>query len=264
MSPHVDILDQPESLRKPLLRSLALHGAVFAVLAISISLPQHKVEPWGDLNGGGPGSVAISMVNRIPLPSRAGIVNPVANDTESSVPAPPPKPKEARKALPPEPDAIPLKGRAAKRAATESASTNKWRAQQQDRPNQLYSTTGPALVSPMIGQTGSGGVGVGQGGPFGNRFGWYVDLLKRRVAEKWRTGDIDARIRSAPPVVVTFMIQRDGTVPPNSVRIVQRSGNPALDYSAQRAVLEASPLPQLPPGYEKNDATVEFWFELKR
>jgi len=263
MMPHTHILEEPEPMRKPIVGSVVLHVAVLATLLVSITLPKGNREIWGDVNGGGPGSVAISVVNRIPLPSRSGLVNPVANDTESSVPAPPPKTKEARKAPPPEPDAIPLKGREAKRAP-ESASTNKWRAQQVDKPNQLYSNSGPAMVSPMIGQTGSGGIGIGTGGPFGNRFGWYVDLLRRRVAEKWRTADIDARIRTAPPVVATFTINRDGSVPADAVRIAQRSGNPALDYSAQRAILEASPLPPLPPGYEKSDATVEFWFELRR
>jgi len=37
-----------------------------------------------------------------------------------------------------------------------------------------------------------------------------------------------------------------------------------LDYSAQRAVYEASPFPHLPDAYDRNDATVEFWFELRR
>ena len=132
----------------------------------------------------------------------------------------------------------------------------------QEQPNQLYSHAGQALVTPMIGQTGSGGVGIGTGSPFGNRFGYYVDLLKQQVARNWRTGDVDPRIKSAPPVIVTFTILRDGSV--RDVRVAQRSGNTVLDYSAQRAILDASPFPPLPTGYERNDATIEFWFELRR
>jgi TonB family protein len=45
---------------------------------------------------------------------------------------------------------------------------------------------------------------------------------------------------------------------------MQRSGNPTLDYSAQRAVLEAAPFPPLPAGFERDSARVEINFELKR
>ena len=114
----------------------------------------------------------------------------------------------------------------------------------------------------MIGQIGSGGVGVGLGSPFGNRFGNYVTILRQRVAEKWHTGDVDPRIQSAPRVIVTFDLMRDGSV--RNVRIAQSSGNTALDYSAQRAIYDASPFPPLPPAYERNDAVIEFWFELRR
>ncbi|HUO32554.1 MAG TPA: TonB family protein, partial [Bryobacteraceae bacterium] len=144
----------------------------------------------------------------------------------------------------------------------ERSAQNTWRAKQQDRPNQLYSQAGQALVSPMMGQTGSGGVGVGQGSPFGNRFGNYVMILRQRVAEKWQTNDVDQRIHTLPAAIVTFDLLRDGSA--RNVRVEQSSGNVALDFSAQRAILDASPFPPLPAGYEHNSATIEFWFELRR
>jgi periplasmic protein TonB len=113
-----------------------------------------------------------------------------------------------------------------------------------------------------MGQLGSGGVGVGQGSPFGNRFGNYVMILRQRVAEKWHTADVDPRIHTLPPAIVTFDLLRDGSV--RNVRLAQGSGNPAVDYSAQRAIYDASPFPPLPATYERNDATIEFWFELRR
>jgi periplasmic protein TonB len=259
----VDILGQRDSLRKPLLGSAALHGAIFGTLLVwEVLTSSHRVA-WGDANAGGPGSIAINMVNKIPLPARSGIVNPLANDTQSTVPTPPPAAKPQRRAPPEEPDAIPIKSRAhPKRAEVAKSAQNTFRAKQQDRPNQLYSQSGQALVSPMIGQTGSGGVGVGLGSPFGNRFGNYVTILRQRVAEKWNTGDVDPRVKTATPVIVTFDLMRDGSV--RDVRIGQHSGNAALDYSAQRAIYDASPFPPLPAGYERNDAVIEFWFELRR
>jgi protein TonB len=62
--------------------------------------------------------------------------------------------------------------------------------------------------------------------------------------------------------IVTFTIRRDGSV--TGLRLAQSSGNYALDTSAQRAILEAAPLPPLPPQFERDSAAVEFWFELKR
>src|SRR5580700_1800266 len=196
--PHADILDQADSLNKPLLGSVALHAAIFGTLILwGVVLSGHR-ETWGDANSGGPGSVAINVVSKIPLPSRSGIVNPLANDTQSSVLTPPPAAKAQHRAPPEEPDAIPIKSRAQpKQAQVDKSVQNTWRAKQQDRPNQLYSQSGPALVSNMIGQTGAGGVGVGLGSPFGNRFGNYVTILRQRVAEKWQTGEVDPRIKSA-------------------------------------------------------------------
>jgi len=88
--------------------------------------------------------------------------------------------------------------------------------------------------------------------------------LRDQVARNWRTSDLDPRLRSAPPVVVTFTIRRDGSVAAGSVKITQRSGNPALDYSAQRAILDAVPFQPLPSQFQRNEAEIEFWFELRR
>jgi protein TonB len=261
--PHADILDQADSLNKPLLGSVALHAAVFGTLLLWGVVLSRSHETWGDVNSGGPGSIAINVVDKIPLPSRSGLVNPLANNTESAVPTAPAAAKPKKLAPPEEPDAIPIKSRTHPQPSEVNRSAaNTWRAKQQDRPNQLYSTAGPALVSPMIGQTGSGGVGIGQGSPFGNRFGNYVMILRQRVAEKWRTGDVDPRIHTLPPAILTFDLQRDGSV--RNVHVAQTSGNQTLDYSAQRAIYDASPFPALPAGYERSDATIEFWFELRR
>ncbi|HUE01819.1 MAG TPA: energy transducer TonB [Bryobacteraceae bacterium] len=263
MPGHLDILDRSDSLNKPLLGSVVLHFAAFGTLVLWGVVVSGPHESWGDSNSGGAGSVAINVVPKILLPSRSGIVNPLANDTESAVPTPPPAAKPKKLAPVEEPDAIPLKSRVhPKPSEVARSAQNNWRAKQQDLPNQLYSQTGPALVSNMVGQVGSGGVGFGQGTPFGNRFGNYVTILRQRVAEKWHAGDVDSRIHTLPPAIVTFDLMRDGSV--HNVRISQTSGNQALDYSAQRAIYDASPFPPLPAAYERNDATIEFWFELRR
>jgi len=244
------------------LGAVALHGAVFGTLLLWGVVLSGTHETWGDTHAGG-GSVSINVVPKIQLPSRSGLVNPLANQTESAVPTPPPAAKPKKQAPVEEPDAVPLKSRMhPKPPETARSAQDNWRAKQVYRPNQLYSAAGQALVSPLYGQVGSGGVGVGEGSPLGNRFGNYVTILRQRVAEKWRTGDVDPRIHTLPAAIVTFDLMRDGSV--RNVHISQTSGNQALDYSAQRAIYDANPFPPLPAAYERNDANVEFWFELRR
>jgi protein TonB len=260
--PHADILDQPEQLKRPLAGSVALHLSVFAAAALVSWIGSRPGNSWGSPTPSA-GSFSIGVVRELPMPAHRGAVNPVANDTESAVPQPPPKPVEKARAEEPDEDAIAIRSRnAKKKPAPVPASRNTYRAKQIDQPNQLYSSEGQALVSPLVGQTGAGGIGVGPGTPFGNKFGYYVDLLRQKVGQKWQTADVDPRLQNAPPVVVTFTILRDGSV--RDIRVAQRSGNFALDASAQRAIADAAPFPPLPQGFDKSEAPIEFWFRLKR
>jgi periplasmic protein TonB len=265
MSVHADTLERAEPLGRWFAGSLTFHLCLVAGLAAFSWWEGRPRATFGDINGGRPGSVAVNAVSSIPLPQRSGQVNPVANDTESRVPEPPPKPKPQPAVKVPEPEAIPLPSRNAVKRPSEPASPpNKFREKQQDLPNQVYADKGQAVVSPMLGMVGNGGVNLGTNSPFGQQFGWYANILRDKVARNWRTTDIDPRLHSLPQAVVTFTIERDGSVPPSSVRIAQRSGNAALDFSAQRAILDAAPFPALPDGFSHNSADVEFTFELRR
>jgi len=256
MPTHTDILDQQESLRGPFVQSVALHAAVFGALIISTLSFQNKREVWGGLTHAGD-AVAVNAVKSIPLPPHSGRVNPVANDTESQVPqAPKPEPKKQVKA--PEEKAIPLKSRSAQRQP-------KQQSQQRYRPeplrdNQVTSAEAPAVRTPMFQKPGGGAVGLGQNNTLGTRFGGYADLVAQRVTEKWQTNGLAGQ--SAPIVIVTFEILRDGSV--RNVKVAQRSGNSTLDYSALRAVMDAAPFPPLPAEYDRNSANVELDFQLQR
>jgi protein TonB len=256
MSPHVDILEQPERLGRWFVRSLGFHVLVgLTLVSYSFLLHRHGVQ-WGSPNGGGIGAVAVNPVARLPLPAREAAENPVANETESQVPTPPPERKRAKERVFEEPDAVPIRGRKAESRA-ESA-PNKFREQQQDQPNQIYSEAGQRMSSPMFGLQGGGGVGVGESSPFGEQFGWYAKLIVDKVGRTWRTGDL----RNVTQVAaVMFTLRRDGTV--SRVHITEASGNATLDFSAQRAIFDASPFPPLPAQYQESTAEVELRFSLK-
>src|SRR5438270_4995711 len=191
---------------------------------------QRSREIWGDTKTQAGDAVRVNAVKTIPLPSRVGHVNPVANDTESQVPQPPKvEPKKQLRA--PESEAIPMKSRVVPQQPRPQAE-QKFR----DRPltlNQVTSSIPPAAVSPIFEKPGSGGVGIGPNSVFGNRFGAYADLVIKRVTEKWQTSGL-SNLHTAPMVIVTFDILRDGSV--RNPLIAQHSGNSTLDYSALRAV----------------------------
>ena len=265
MTARVDILDERESLRRPLAASLVFHVSVVALSVGGSWYVNRGKESWGfqDAQGGGIGYVTVTP-SQIPLPQRAAPPNPVANPTQSSVPSAPPekaakKPSFTKEEL----DAIALAER--KKAMREldklARNTQKYRSQP-DRPNQLYSSSGAAAASPMFGVAGSGGVGVGPNSVLGNRFGWYAQMLQQRIASKWNTGTVDPRIQNAPVVIVVFDILRNGAI--RDLHVLQSSGVQPLDFSALRAVQDASPFDALPAQYEKDSVNVEFWFKLRR
>lgn len=262
MDPHIDVLAERDSLKRPLVGSLVLHGAALGAIVAMTVFNFGKTVTWGDPNSTGGGTVSISPVKRIPLPGRTGPQNRVAVDTKSEIPEevkPKPKTKEAVRD---DPDAIALKSKPRKKAdRTERASNRRDKREYFD--NQVYSTTGQAATSPIFGTApGSGGVGIGNNMPFGTHCGAYAVLIRDRVGQHWRTDQVDARVHTLPPAIVMFDLARNGQV--SGIRISQTSGNRTLDYSAQRAITEAAPFQPIPPECEGNPAHIEFWFQLQR
>jgi TonB family protein len=260
---HADILEQRESLRGPFTGALALHVGIVGALVLYTFLLGHR-EAFGDPNAGG-AAVGISVTKSIPLP-HTGPENPVAHDTQSQVPQEPAKQEKAKREPPPPKNAVELKSKTAKQLRAKvqpQPQPHHFKSFDELDPNKIKSQQAPAVSNPLFSEmAGAGRVGTGANTTLGSRFGAYSALIQERVTQHWRTGDVDASIRTAPQVVVNFEIQRNGSI--GAVRIVQQSGIASLDFSVRRAILEASPFPPLPQGFERNSATVEFVFELKR
>lgn len=257
--PYADIFESRDGLRRYLLASLLFHASLTGMIWLWHWRQMRPRDAFGDPKAI-PGATVVTPVGTIPMITRPGPANPVANETESRVPSAP-KPESRRQEAEQE-DAVPLLRRE-KKQPKKAEARQRYQVQKQFEPNQVFSSTGAAATSRLYGVTSSGsGVGVGAGNPFGTRFGWYGQLIIQRIAEKWQTQHLDPQLQSAPVVIVGFQIQRDGSI--RDVRLMQRSGNYALDVSAQRAVLEAAPFPPLPDGFDRNWATVEIQFQFKR
>ena len=86
---------------------------------------------------------------------------------------------------------------------------------------------------------------VVQNGDFGSRFGWYVDVIKRTVAQNWYSQLADPKASMGHSVIVTFVVHRDGSV--SDPRIAQSSGVSSLDLSAIQAIQRVNTFGPLPP-----------------
>ncbi len=257
-SPH-----DAERLRGPLMASLSCHGVL---VAASVS--------WGVLNptidlgspdaAGGGGVVSISTV---PINvARADTPNPVANPSRHDVPAPPefrrstevPQPEPPATEAPPAPLPTPKR----KQAEQQQERAVGQRSAGEADANELRSSQGAALSSDLYRAAPGGALGFGgkQGGPFGRRFGWYAQILQRAIGEQWRKSLGQVAGGSSKPVVTTFTIQASGQL--TQIAISESSGNRSLDYSAIRAITNASPVRPLPAGLGRRSIVIEMHFRL--
>lgn len=256
----IDVLDQPEPLRGPFLWALVFHVTLLGGLSI-YGWMMGQTDAFGAMDAGG-SAIGVQAVESIPL-ARSGPANPVSNDTESQVPQEPVKKPEVRaKQEKVSPKAVPLKMKEKRRPAEQTSENRKFRPFKDLDPNQVFAKQAPQVSNPIYSSMpGSGRIGTSNT-TLGTRFPAYAQQIQQMITQKWRTGDVDARLQSAPIVVASFEIMRDGTI--RNLKLLQRSGTSTLDFSVQRAITEATPFPPIPPGFERDSATVEFTFELKR
>jgi TonB family protein len=257
MAAPLDILDQRDPLGPAFAGSLLLHGGVVALIFFGWLGMNRARETLGDIHPAGGPAYAVSPVHSIPIPRREAPPNPVANDSESQVPAVPAK-QTVQKQLAPEKNAIEIPDKVKKQAP------KPLRQEQYTRPaplNQVYSRTPPAVSSPMYNaQSGAGQVGIGPNSLLGSRLGYYAELVRERIAQNWQTNGLDARTQRSP-AIVSFWITRNGTI--ERPQIFQSSGNPTIDDSALRAIYGASPLPPLPPQVTDSSISAQFTFNLR-
>jgi len=257
MAHQADILDQRDPLIAPFIGALLIHGAAVALLLFGWFWMNRPRNTLGDVHPAGGPAYAVSPVHTIPIPQRPAPQNPVANDTQSTVPTAPAK-QEAEKKVVPDKTAVELPEKIKKQAERPLS-------QQQYKPtppkNQVFSQTRQALSNPMyVPQSGAGQVGIGPNSPLGNRLGWYAELVRQRIAQNWNTNGLDIRTQSSP-AIVSFTILRDGTI--RDPRIIQGSGNPTIDNTALRAVYDSSPLQPLPAQISESYISAQFTFNLR-
>jgi protein TonB len=249
-------MPQPDPLGKYFAGSVGVHATVIGLLVIS-GLWKFSKSNWGAEHAS-TGSVGVTMVSSIPIPQKVAPENPLANDSESNIPEAPAPVKLQKQVKAPDPKAIAIPDKVQRKVSPKVESRAVFRPAQEYKANQMYSTAPQAASSKMYGVQGAAGIDIGKESVLGFRFGAYVDLMKNAIAGKWNRADV--RALASQRAGVSFTIARDGSV--SGVKVSHPSGSFDLDMSAQRAVLDANPLPPLPREFDKSEASVELWFQL--
>jgi protein TonB len=90
-------------------------------------------------------------------------------------------------------------------------------------------------------------------------FSHYISRMRRKIAANWRVPEgsqgADRFCR------IYFRVHRDGSV--SNVDVEESSGLFMFDQSAQRAVVQAAPMPPLPREYRDNYLGVHFSFAFR-
>ena len=216
----------------------------------------------------------VSSAPAIPLPrdEQKPTDKVLATDTPSPAPAPPaPKaPAAEEEKTIPIPEKQPVKTRLQPKKELEQkqpvqhipvhAATAAQRADPQQRPTNRanYGEAAPATPRSMAQATPGAQVNV-QGGDFGARFPWYVDVIRRKTAQNWYKQEVDPGTPDGARVFLSFSVSRSGE--PSGVRIAQSSGSPTLDTSCVRAVQRVDTYGPLPSGYSGSSLQVSYYCE---
>jgi TonB family protein len=219
--------------------SIAAHGALLAAVLV-VPGTRHHVAPIDD-------TMVVALAGPIATAAAPREATPASDAVK---PAPPPTPKEAhtvREVPPPKPKDKPVKpSQREPEKAPAPPTPAAPKAGGADSPQDAKPGVVGSAVTPTLG-----------GGD--TSLGWYGAAVKAALESVWAKPYLEDAEGTAS-VVVAFDIARNGTT--SNIRILQSSGIPSLDRSAQRAVIEASPLPAVPPAWIENTIPVTMRFDL--
>src|ERR1700727_2362843 len=234
-----DLLDQPEGIASPFAQSFLLHGLIIGALFgyAYVHNMLHGSE-WG-ANAFQQGAIQATLVSTaaLPLPQdHPPTDNVLATETPSVAPA-----LDEQKTEPlPLPDAVPIPEK---------------QTPVKPQPKANYGEAAPPNAQrSMASNTSANSPTAVTGGDFGSRFGWYVDVIKRKVAQDWYLQEVEPSTPSGATVFVQFTVGRDGS--PGSVSIATPSSSPSLNSSCLHAVQRVDTFGPLPAGYNENSLNV--------
>ncbi|HKD90726.1 MAG TPA: TonB family protein [Terriglobales bacterium] len=259
MAHTADIFDDQDRWGRPLGASIAFHITVVVLVTVWASL-HRGFTIWGQAGAGAAGSISVTAVDSIPLPSpvQSQTTNVLANQSKGITQSPP---KQETK---PVEDAIPIAGRVRPKKPKEAEQASNRPQPPQPQPPQpsnqvAYGEGGPANAVQFNMGNGTGGLSVTGTGDFAGLYGWYVDQVRQKLSQNWFLYQVDPTVPKGSRVTVSFEITRSGQ--PANVSLKQSSGYSTLDSSAMAALKRVDTFGALPNDYRGNSVRVDFYFE---
>jgi protein TonB len=242
----------PEPLAAPAAGSLLLHGALAAsLLAYGLLGGLFHHNQWGGAGSGG--AIQVTLTSALPLPSdQPPNENVLATDTPSQAPAETDsKTKEAV-----DESALAITGK--QKSQQQNARKTPDKQPQRDNRARYGEQAGSSMARATQAQNAySDGPVSLTNGDFGNRFGWYVEIIKHKVAQNWFRAEVDPRTPRGASAQIYFKVSRQGA--PANFRINISSGSPTLDSSCLRATQRVDTFGALPT--DSNDQWLEVTYD---
>jgi protein TonB len=245
-----------DRLLAPATGSFVLHGVLFGALlfyGILSGFFHHNL--WG--NPGTGGAIQVTLVSTaLPLPADHPLnENVLTTETPSKAPAPPaPKAKQEV-----DETAIPISGKEIKpqKQTTPKTQPHQPPPKPENRA-QFGEQAGSSMPRATMAQnTASNGPVSITNGDFGSRFGWYVEIIKRKVSQNWNRYEVDSRTPKGASTEIYFRVNRQGA--PTNFRISKTSNSPTLDQSCLRATQRVDTFGDLPR--DSNDQWLDVTYD---
>jgi TonB family protein len=250
--------------------SIVLHTTGIVLVFVAPSLFQARSATWGSRTGGNDGVniKIVSNMSGMELPSPVVTTEDAAPSEDKSLykSEPEPKPKAPEK---PDPAAVKLPSKTAPKETKETKPAPPVKTasakvpEVQNPPNAVPYGQGGGNPALRYGQTAPGtgptGAEFAGDGTFGEKYGFYVESMKRAITNAWAGG---GTLQRTPRIYVTFTIDAKGQVSDVAVQDPSPSAA-AMERAAMQAVRTAK-LPPLPSDYHGPPVAVRFYFDYAK
>jgi protein TonB len=252
--------DGRERLGAPFAKSMLLHLLIAAtIIGYAYVNNFFHGREWGS-NSVVQGAIQATLVSSaaLPLPQDHP---PTDNVLATENPSPAPEiPLEKTEPIPlPEAVPIPQKPTPVKPQAKPHTEPPPPHPQPQEKPQNkaVYGAAAPANIPKATVNAPNAENPVAAGGDFGSLFAYYVDVIKRKVAQNWYIQEVQPGTAAGSSVTVAFDVARDGSV--SGARVFIQSGVPSLDSSCLHAVQRVDTFGPLPSGYTQSTLHVTYF-----
>lgn len=224
--------------------SLAVHGTLALIVIVAPSLGPRRVPPMD--------VPIVSLAGSLPT---ASAPSPAPSVPGPPAPTPPvPAPREPLKQPAPKLRDVPPPAKPKKEPAKAPDPAPAPPLPQPPQP------TGPIGGAGSPGPAGAAAGGITALDTGDSEFAWYRASVIAALTARW-TRPVIEDTNDTIAATVAFDIRRDGTV--SNLRVEGPSGVAVMDRSVLRAVIEAAPLPPLPPSWREPTLSARFEFRWR-